>query len=72
MSAVAPAIRPCAGCGDPLGPKHLRTQIAPPDSRWSEVRTHNLACLLDFLEEEEEKDGAGRLFTKREWIADPS
>ena len=54
-------VRPCAGCGAALGPKHLRTQIAPPDSKWHEVRTHNLGCLLDFLEREE--DGAGKVFT---------
>lgn len=54
-------VRPCAGCGEPLGPKHLRTQLAPPDSKWHEVRAHDLSCLLDFLEREE--DGAGRIFT---------
>lgn len=64
--------RPCAGCGDQLGPKHLRTQLAPPDSKWHEVRTHDLACLLDFLQDEEELHGAGKVFTKPEWVAVPA
>jgi hypothetical protein len=52
---VSPAVvRLCAGCADELPPKHLRTQLAPPDSKWHEVRTHNLTCLVDFLEREEE------------------
>lgn len=50
MSGV---VRPCRGCGQPLSDKHLRTQLAPPDSKWHEVRTHDLACLMDFLEGEE-------------------
>ncbi len=51
--------RVCAGCADPLPPKHLRVQLAPPDDKWHEVRVHDLACLLDFLEDEEEKQASG-------------
>lgn len=53
--------RPCAAdCGQDLPPKHLRVQLAPPDEKWHEVRVHDLACLLDFLEDEEETVGEGR------------
>lgn len=53
-------VRPCAGdCGEDLPPQHLRVQLAPPHDKWHEVRVHDLACLLDFLEDEDEKLSAG-------------
>jgi hypothetical protein len=44
--------RRCLGCGELLPPKHLRVQLAPPDSRWREVRVHDAYCLQDWLDEE--------------------
>lgn len=46
----------CRGCGTQLeSGNHLRTQLAPAKSKWHEVRTCDLTCLLDFLEQEEDK-----------------
>lgn len=52
MSGVA---RLCRGCGHELPAKHLRTQLAPPDTKWHEVRTHDVHCLIDFLQDEEDR-----------------
>lgn len=58
-------VRRCRGCDSDLPAKHLRTQLAPPDSKWHEVRTCTLSCLLDFLEDEEDRvaDGTGEVFS---------
>lgn len=56
---MSEVVRLCAGCHEPLGPQHLRVQLAPPHEKWREVRVHHLTCLLDFLEDEEEKLLAG-------------
>lgn len=61
-------VRSCRGCGQQLPDKHLRTQLAPPDHKWLEVRTHDLACLVDFLCREEDADGQGELFTDPTWV----
>lgn len=50
----------CRGCDALLRGKHLRTQFSPPDDRWHMVRTCNLHCLLDFLQDEEDDLDAGR------------
>ena len=64
--ADAPAARQCRSCGDTLPPQHLRVQVAPPKGRWVELRMHDLHCLMDFLEDEEDAMDAGHdgeLFT---------
>lgn len=58
----------CCGCHFELPAKHLRVQLSPPDQKWSSLRAHGLACLLDFLEEEEELRGAGVVFVDPDWI----
>jgi len=46
----------CKGCSKPLeSGRHLRTQVAPPQTPWREVRTCNLHCLIDYLQDEEDK-----------------
>lgn len=54
-------VRPCAAdCGDSLPPQHLRVQLAPPHEKWHEIRVHDLDCLLDYLEDEEDKVRNGK------------
>lgn len=56
----------CGACEEALPQKHLRVQLAPPDRPWFMVRVHDLQCLLDWLEDED--DGTRRqLFVKPEW-----
>lgn len=57
MSSV---VRPCAGCGEPLPDKHLRVQLAPPDSKWHEVRVHDAICLDDWVGDELAKLESGQ------------
>jgi hypothetical protein len=57
---VSTFARQCRACGKELPPKHLRVQAAPPDEKWHEIRVHDLSCLIDFLEHEEDELGDGR------------
>jgi hypothetical protein len=59
----------CAGCQNVLPAKHLRVQLSPPDQRWAALRAHDLVCLLDFLDDEE--NGEGVVFTNPAWIDAP-
>lgn len=58
----------CVGCTEVLVGKHLRVSFANPDSPWRQLRFHDLLCLQDFLEDEDEADGAGKVFTRQSWI----
>lgn len=68
---MSSSARLCAGCNKALPPKHLRTQLAPPDSAWRELRTHDLECLLEALDAEYEANGAGRIFKRPEHVGPP-
>ena len=61
-------IHACAGCKAALEGKHLRVNFANPDTAWHQLRFHDLMCLLDFLEDEEQAAGAGVVFTSRQFI----
>lgn len=63
MAAVA---RLCVGCDEQLPAKHLRTQLAPPDNKWHEVRTHDLICLMNYLERE--AVAQADIFTNPAWV----
>lgn len=66
---MPPVVRLCAGCRDPLPGQHLRVQLAPPHNKWHEVRCHDLECLMDFLEREENGDvSQNEVFKNETWI----
>lgn len=57
----------CSACEEDLPPKHLRVQMSLPDQPWRMLRLHDLQCLLDWAEDED--DGTRReLFTRPEWV----
>lgn len=59
----------CAGCdGDLKAQQCLRVNFSPPGRPWTQLRFCDLVCLTDFLADEEEAAGAGRIFTKRDMI----
>lgn len=65
--------RRCSGCDGVLPDKHLRVQLAPPDSRWAEVRVHDAYCLEEWLDHEiadVEQGAPGKVFSSRAELGD--